>query len=163
MKLRSIIASFNPKATLVEASFGKVDLDIVLGSLKDTWVANNDDEDDFRAALSAVKANDCSDPDCADPSHAHARTLVEDCHDEDCKDESHSHSHTEAKAHSHEADCHDEECKDETHSHSHAKVHSHDAECHDEQCKDESHSHSHSAPASNPEEKFGITSFVYSR
>jgi len=163
-KLTSIVKAMNPTAEVIECEHGKVDLKVVLGNDRETWIAHGDDEDDFRMALNAVKkesAASCEDPECTDPSHAHshAHSHSADCKDEDCKDESHDH------AHSHSAECKDEDCTDASHTH----AHSHDAECKDEACTDESHGHSHShsetkaAPANSPQAKFGISSFVYSR
>ena len=125
-KLNAIVSSLNAQAELIPCKFGKVPLEIVLGSTRESWVANNDDEDDFRVALRAAKGH----------------------------------------GHSHDSDCKDEDCKDESHGHSHAKAHSHGGAdvCTDPECTDESHGHTHSSSAnSNPEEQFGISSFVYSR
>jgi len=156
-KLRGIVGLLNPKAELVPCEFGGAPLEVVLGSQRETWVANNDDEDDFRVALNAVKGDQpCTDPDCGDESHGHSH--------------SHAKAHThEAKGHSHDEECEDAECTDASHSHgghSHeAKAHSHDGEeCNVVGCDDPSHSHGagHSHEAT-PEEKWGISSFVYSR
>lgn len=185
-KLRTIVSSLNPLADILSCSFGKADLDVVLGSKKDRWVANNDDEDDFRASLLAMKAtapSACTDPDCKDPTHTHAHSHShnQDCHDADCKDPSHEHEHDHAKnshkhsqgkdshAHVHDEDCQDAACRDPSHTHkhthaaSHSHEHTHDVDCHDATCTDPSHSHTHATKIPSAEEKFGISSFVYSR
>ena len=178
-RLKQVVSALNPTAEVVACEFGKVGKDVVLGSSRKSWVAERDDEDDFRASASAIVApapntraaaemeahgqshsHDaaCADPECKDESHGHSHSHDAACVDTECKDESHGHSH------SHDAACVDPECKDESHGHSHS--HAHTESCSDPTCTDESHGHSHSHSHSHeatPEEKFGISSFVYLR
>mmetsp|Transcript_55068 Transcript_55068/g.131109 ORF Transcript_55068/g.131109 Transcript_55068/m.131109 type:complete len:692 (-) Transcript_55068:135-2210(-) len=199
-RLQTVVKALNPGAEVSACSFGKVGADIVLGSKRKSWVAERDDEDDFRASASAVvapapgtraaaekealAAEKCVDTECKDESHGHSHSAVakeEECKDTECKDESHGHSHgAVAKV----EECAEPECKDESHGHSHAKAevacveeactdpshaHSHakaEVACADETCTDPSHSHGDSHAHTHektPEEKWGISSFVYFR
>ncbi|KAJ1479340.1 hypothetical protein T484DRAFT_1814522 [Baffinella frigidus] len=208
-RLQTVVKALNPGAEVSACSFGKVGADIVLGSKRKSWVAERDDEDDFRASASAVvapapgtraaaekealAAEKCVDTECKDESHGHSHSAVakeEECKDTECKDESHGHSHgavakveecaepeckDESHGHSHakaEVACVEEACTDPSHAHSHAKAemaHSHakaEVACADETCTDPSHSHGDSHAHTHektPEEKWGISSFVYFR
>jgi len=166
-QLNAIITALNPDADVIRCSYGKVDLDVVLGQARDKWVADADDEDDFRVSVRAAKA--VSPP--AEPSQGHSHgapsaaqghthdhaAATAACADEECSDPSHGHSHNaaaESHGHSHssaaaEAACADEECSDPSHGHGHADAghshtHSHastEAACADPECADPSHSH----------------------
>jgi len=212
-ELKAIVTALNPSADVIQCSYGKVDLDVVLGATREKWVADADDEDDFRVSVrAATKAKEIAAASAVvaaakDSSSSHGHELSNEakghqhdssaCADEECSDPSHDHAHGEkAASHSHSHDspgaaveCADDECTDSSHGHSHGEpsvvnAHSHDssaaaAECADDACTDPSHSHgeshehahSHASSASigsasmsmSPEDKFGISSFVYSR
>ena len=154
-KLKGIVSALNPGAEVVSCEYGKVDLRVGVGSERESWIAHGDDEDDFRVAVKAAKAaaaESCQDPACTDESHAHSHG----------KAEATSHGH----AHTHDSACSDAECSDESHAHSHGHV---ETESHSHSHSD-GHTHTHSEKeretvraGMSPEEKFGISSFVYSR
>jgi G3E family GTPase len=204
-QLHAIVSALNPGADIITCTYGKVDLDVVLGCQREKWVADADDEDDFRVSVRAAAeaqktavATGVADKAVAaeaSASHGHAHSHEsgahshDACQDEECTDASHGHSHGEkATAHSHDhgaepAGCADDECADPSHGHgnaelSHGHAHSHEAHSHeavaasacaDPECTDESHSHGHAHAHSHdsadlsPQDKFGISSFVYSR
>jgi G3E family GTPase len=80
----------------------------------------------------------------------------------------HGHAHKEETAHGH-AHAHTEACKEEActdPSHAHGHAHAHTEACKDEACTDPAHTHGHAHKhkhAARHAERFGITSFVYSR
>ncbi len=79
-KLRGIVSALNPGAEVLPCEYGKVDLRVVLGSERESWIAHGDDEDDFRVAVKAAKAaaaESCQDPACTDESHAHSHGKAE--------------------------------------------------------------------------------------
>ena len=190
-QLKTIVAALNPGADVITCSYGKVDLDVVLGSEREKWVADADDEDDFRVSVRAAKSAPAAAAEQTSDSHGHSHSHESKAHshdaseDAECADPSHGHSHGErAAAHSHEhgsanAGCEDEGCTDPSHGHGHAEashVHSHSHEaapaaCEDPECTDASHSHgsghshahSHDSADLSPQDKFGISSFVYTR
>eukprot|EP00288_Rhodomonas_lens_P003793 CAMPEP_0177744882 /NCGR_PEP_ID=MMETSP0484_2-20121128/30002_1 /TAXON_ID=354590 /ORGANISM="Rhodomonas lens, Strain RHODO" /LENGTH=675 /DNA_ID=CAMNT_0019259453 /DNA_START=74 /DNA_END=2098 /DNA_ORIENTATION=- len=145
-RLASIVAFLNPTAQRIPATYGKVDLGAVLGSERDTWVADLDDEDEFRLSVREARTEAVS-PAGHAPGHESGHAHAHDCTDEGCTDASHGHEH--GHAHSHETTCSDPECTDESHGH----AHSHGRAA----------SSSSSSSSNSPEAKFGISSFVYSR
>ncbi|EKX54518.1 hypothetical protein GUITHDRAFT_99995 [Guillardia theta CCMP2712] len=53
--LSEIVSNFNPTASVVTCSWGKVPLDVVLGAPKGKGVCKVDDEDDIRRAVKAAR------------------------------------------------------------------------------------------------------------
>jgi len=174
-QLNAIVTALNPDADVLRCSYGKVDLDVVLGQARDKWVADADDEDDFRisvraakaAAEAQAKAEAKAKAEAQANAHGHSHgemgPALGHTHDgEECTDPSHGHSHGAAKAVGHTHD--GEECTDPAHGHSHGAAtavsvaaepsqgHSHGetspalGHTHDgEECTDPSHGHSHGA------------------
>ena len=165
-RLRGLVKALNPRpsTTVLESSYGVVELEKILAVAKGEGVALSGAVDDHREFISAAsnsnshehshdhQASDddkCTDPECTDPSHSHDHSHSHSheattCTDPDCT-EDHDHSHS----HSHEATaCTDPDCT-EDHDHSHSR--SHEATiCNDPTCTedhDHSHSHSHEATA----------------
>lgn len=149
----------NDKATTFEVKYGGV-------TAKDIF--------SVKALERKKEEEDCSDPNCNDPTHdhAHSHNHGEICQDSTCTDTSHSHSHD------HGEDCKDKDCTDTSHSHSHdhgddckgaecthpSHSHSHDhgEACNDSTCNDPTHDHSHTHDhASTSTSNLGITNFVY--
>ena len=118
--------------------------------------------DDHKDYVAAAEAQNCSDPECTDPLHAHDHSHSRhqsrddhtndgqpnnamDCKNPDCSDTSHGHSHS----HSSDVVTHvdPDDCTDASHSHSH--THSSDMVsdavkyADPDKCTDASHSHSH--------------------
>jgi G3E family GTPase len=131
--LRSIVAALNPLAAVVHCEFGKVPLDSIFGL--HASVVSRDDDEDIR--ISVEHAKNQTIPTCTKP---------------DCPDLSHAHGHSHAHAHSHAHihtnDCAVPDCSDPSHTHAHEHAHAH------------AHEHAHTTSAA---EKYGISTFVYSR
>ncbi|CAE8609230.1 unnamed protein product [Polarella glacialis] len=150
---RAVVAAINPKAVIMETSFGMLPLKVVLAE------------------------EPCSEPGCSDPSHGHGHEEASGhaheeasghAHEEACSDPSHGHGHEEASGHAHE-----EACSDPSHGHGHeeASGHGHEEACSEPGCTDPSHGHENghenghehgsSSSATTAEARFGITSFTY--
>ena len=182
-QLKAIVTALNPGADVIQCTYGQVDLDVVLGAARDKWVAEADDEDDFRVSVRDAKEREAmrlasaggsaaEEGVGAQSSHGHEHGHLAGAHSHNagadeacgdgCDDPSHGHAHGHSEAgHAHEA----------AHSHTHGSAAS-PAACEDEACTDPSHAHgeahghvhSHVSSADlSPEDKFGISSFVYSR
>ena len=182
-QLKAIVTALNPGADVIQCTYGQVDLDVVLGAARDKWVAEADDEDDFRVSVRDAKEREAmrlasaggsaaEEGVGAQSSHGHEHGHLAGAHSHNagadeacgdgCDDPSHGHAHGHNEAgHAHEA----------AHSHTHGSAAS-PAACEDEACTDPSHTHgeahghvhSHVNSADlSPEDKFGISSFVYSR
>jgi G3E family GTPase len=170
--LLNVLSALNPRARVLQCSYGDVPLDQALGCMLGTGIAESGSIDDHKETMEALgharnaadavrhehdhaesTPTDCSDPSCTDSSHSHSHSAHEAndaCADPACTDPSHTHSHT------HDHDCADATCTDSSHSHSH--------HCADATCTDTSHSHSHSHgnhDVTTAKERFGISSFVY--
>jgi len=142
-----LVTALNPRAKMIATSFGKIDqLNEILAIKNGEGVAMDGVVDDHKDYVNAAEAQNCSDPDCTDPLHAH--------------DHSHSHNgHSVDDEKSEDAaGCTDPDCTDTSHSHSHS--HSSEAACTDPDCTDTSHSHSHSH-SSETVTHAGIGSYVY--
>jgi G3E family GTPase len=172
---KQIVAALNPRSKIIATTFGKIkQLDDILHYSKGEGVATGGVVDDHKDYVAAAEAQNCSDPECTDPLHAHdhstshhhshdghlndgqSKNDATHCADPECTDTSHSHSHS----HSSEVVTHTyTDCTDTSHSHSHS--HSSEVVTHaDTDCTDTSHSHSHSH---SPEvvTHAGIGTFVY--
>lgn len=135
VRISSIVAALNPRATLLETQFGRVPMAQVLAVAKGKGVVEAGVVDDHKDAVQAALA------------HAHDHELKDHVgasheHSHECNDPSHSHSHDHA--------CNDPSCTDPSHAHEHA--HSHEA-CDDPLCMDTSHSHDHN--------HFDLGTYVY--
>ena len=53
-KVHALVSALNPGADVITCTYGQVELDVVLGSKRDRWVADKDDEDDFRLSVQAA-------------------------------------------------------------------------------------------------------------
>ena len=53
-KVHALVSALNPSADVISCTYGQVELDVVLGSKRDRWVADKDDEDDFRLSVQAA-------------------------------------------------------------------------------------------------------------
>ena len=140
--LRSIAAALNSTATVVHCQFGKVPLQTVFGV--QGRVVTRDDDEDIRVSVQQAKeiaADACTDVDCSDPSHAHGTTKQAQAH-------AHAHTHD----HTHADSCTAPDGMDGSHSrgHTHDAGHGHH----------HGHGHTHETTAA---EKYGISTFVYSR
>jgi len=179
---KQIVTALNPRAKIISTSFGKANLDDILGITNGEGVAIDGVVDDHKEFVNAAEshthdhshnshhdksddsAEDCTDPACTDTSHSHSHnhsseTSKESCTDPTCTDTSHSHSHSHSSEQA--SDCTDPTCTDSSHSHSHS--HSSDTSkdsCSDPDCTDTSHSHSHSHSSETPTHA-NIGSFVY--
>jgi G3E family GTPase len=170
----ALVKVLNDKAKMFEVKFGGV-------TAKDVFAV--------KALEKKKEEEDCSDPQCNDPTHDHAHSHEhgEMCQDAACTDTSHSHSHDHAEdckdaactdtshshSHDHAEDCKDAACTDTSHSHSHdhgaecthpSHSHSHDhgEGCNDSKCTDPTHDHSHTHDhASTSTANLGISNFVY--
>ena len=144
--LTGIAGNINPSAQVVQAEWGKVPLETVFGAPKgSSWVCKADDEDDLRDAVAAAKQlskkRKVSEAGASAGGHGHG------------------HSHGHAHEHGHTADCSD--CKTEGHGHGHGHTHEHGgAPCADAACDKADASRQAGTSAA---QKYGITSFVYSR
>jgi len=130
---RAVVASLNTKATIMEASFGKISLSSALQEVPQ---------------LQEQK-----------PEHSHEKTCCHGHADHGDHSSSESHGHS----HEHASDCSEPTCKDESHGSSHGNSNGQAETCNDPTCTDESHGHSHSQKdaATTAQERFGITSFTY--
>jgi G3E family GTPase len=153
-ELSDVVRALNPRATVLETSYGKLSVKQILAAAKGKGVVLAGTVDDHRDAVEAATnsghsrghegAAESTDPDCTDSSHSHSHEHKAS------SDSSHSHSHD------YSTDCADPDCTDPSHSHSHE----HSTDCTDPDCTDPSHSHSHEHSASS-ETHAGIGSFVY--
>jgi G3E family GTPase len=189
--LRQMLSAMNPLATLHTTSWGKVELGAILSASKaDDGAAARDQEGDLRRAVKrlredAVKA-EAEAHTHVPAAHGHGHAQKEEtahghghAHKEETahghghvhKEETahgHGHAHKEetvhGHAHAHTEACKEEACTDPSHAHGHA--HAHTEACKDEACTDPAHTHGHAHKhkhAARHAERFGITSFVYSR
>jgi len=147
-KLAALVATINPTARVLKCEWGKVPVETVFGPPeRPSWVSKADDEDDLRAAVRAAKevSNKRKEPDGGHAGHG----------------QGHGHGH-EGQEHGHgDAHDHDHEHKDgvcpyETQGHGggHGEDHGH------------GHGHetdSYRQDTTSASQRFGITSFVYSR
>ena len=160
-RLRELVKALNPRPTtsILESSYGKVELSSILGVAKGNGVALSGAVDDHREYINAaagIEAKTASVSDSHEHSHDHAlESKSNDCTDPDCTEDhdhfhSHSHSHEEHSPEKATTECTDPNCT-EDHEHSHS--HSHEAHstveatttCNDPSCtEDHDHSHSHS-------------------
>jgi len=180
--IQKVISSMNPTAEVRTCERGAVMPQEVLGKAGAAGAADWGILDEHRKLVTAVKTASCSDPDCYDPSHAHdhshnhshssSSSASSSCTDSECTDSTHNHDHAHNNVHS--SSSMDPTCADSSHPHDHCHDHGKrdTADCSDPTCTDSTHnhdhSHSHSHSHDNEEmttarERFGITSFVYSR
>lgn len=152
-RLREIVMALNPRASIVETTYGQAQLSSILAVAEGEGVAASGAVDDHReyvaAAMQAI-------PSMADShSHSHDNAVHSNDHDKPSPTADSSHSHN------HDHDCADPSCSDESHSHSHS--HSHQAEdaCADPTCNDQGHSHVHSHSHQSSSNHAGIGTFVY--
>eukprot|EP00614_Pseudopedinella_elastica_P007926 CAMPEP_0172612702 /NCGR_PEP_ID=MMETSP1068-20121228/36187_1 /TAXON_ID=35684 /ORGANISM="Pseudopedinella elastica, Strain CCMP716" /LENGTH=347 /DNA_ID=CAMNT_0013416941 /DNA_START=108 /DNA_END=1148 /DNA_ORIENTATION=+ len=75
--VRTVVGALNPSASVVEAEFGAVNLEEVLGAAKAEGAANFGIVDEHKAAVTAAKqaaAAACAEPACTDPTHDHSHS-----------------------------------------------------------------------------------------
>jgi len=138
--VRALIAELNGYATIVDATYGKVPLADVLPA------GYGPDAPDGEAPESVAMSNEVMDHKAAVELVRHRMTSVAAGGAEG--DHAHEHSHSHGHSHGHEEATMEQTCGEcgETHDGSH------------------SHDHSHERPeATRAAERFGITTFVYSR
>ncbi|KAL3933790.1 MAG: hypothetical protein SGBAC_010243 [Bacillariaceae sp.] len=183
VELQQVVSALNPRATVLQTSFGKLPVKQVLGFAQGQGASMSGDVDDHRDAVYAAQATTIdlteemqSKSQIHDHDHASEEESVEDGH-------SHNHEHSSSSpssssshshSHSHEENCEDPACTDPSHLHSHnvencddpactdpSHSHSHSHDDHDGECNDPSHTHSHGHDHAAAETHAGIGSFVY--
>ena len=161
--LKGLMGELNTLAAVVPCSYSKVDASKVLGNVGEgRWAANSTLDSEHRQMVEKTTKK-------AKHEHGHKHEHKEEHghehgHGEACKDmacdhpshehgHGHKHEHKEEHGHEHEHGeaCKDTTCTDPTHDHSsHGHEHKHE------------HKHEH-ADKATARDRFGITSFVYSR
>lgn len=149
--LKAIACHINPTAHVLDAEWGRVPLDTVLGAPQgENWICKADHEDDLRSAVAAAKA-------------AKKRKIEGEFRDE------RGHEHN---AHAHEPQTGEHGSHGSMHAHGHGEGH---GEKNGEGGHELAHEHGHTnghghehGDGDRPSEttaasKYGITSFVYSR
>lgn len=128
----SMVKAVNKQATVRETSFGKVLLSEVLG----------EEQHEHGHACSHDHGHEAHGH--SEEAHAHEESgHAHKCGDPTCTDPSHDHGDGHGHAHAHDEACSDVNCTDPSHDHGHE------------------HGHSHSHGPTTAEERFGITSFIY--
>jgi G3E family GTPase len=145
--LEKVVRSMNPTAEVRTCERGGVRPQEVLGTAKAEGAADWGILDEHRMLVTAVKASSCTEPNCTDLTHNHDHSrdyeAKDACSEPGCTEPTHDHDHD----HDHsDASCSVTTCTDPTHDHAHDHSHSHDSE-----------------EMTTARERFGITSFVYSR
>jgi G3E family GTPase len=148
--LNQIVSALNPTASIFECSYGKVPITEVFGRSVGIAAVSDDDED-IRTAVRNAKQRAKGH---AQHGHEHASAHTHgDAHDH-ASGHSHGHEHASAHTNAHE--------HSQGHVHEHAS-HQHEGHSHGhEHAQGHSHGHEH-VHAETAAEKYGISTFVYSR
>lgn len=175
-EVKAVVRGLQGEAEIIEASFGKVDLDKLL---------NTNSFDFEKTTMSATWAKGLNTPaeetDC-DEHHHHHEHNDHECHCHEEKHECHCGDHD----HHHNCECSDEcNCSDDCHCTEDNKCnpnctcwedkHEHECHCHEEghecHCHDEEHEHHHHHDEkcscghnhNHGELEYGISTFVYTK